>query len=66
MFETSAERDFAVREAEYFKWLSKRPVCDGCGERITDDIYFEIDDQCLCEDCFHDHVDANYKHFIED
>lgn len=66
MFDTAAERDFAVRESDYFNWIEKRPVCDGCGEHITDDIYFEVDDDCLCEACFEEYVDANFKHFIEE
>lgn len=66
MFDTAAERDFAVRESDYFNWIEKRPVCDGCGEHITDDIYFEVDGDCLCEACFEEYVDANFKHFIEE
>lgn len=66
MFDTAAERDFAVRESDYFNWIEKRPVCDGCGEHITDDIYFEVDGDCLCEACFEEYVDANFKHFFEE
>lgn len=66
MFDTAAERDFAVRESDYFNWIEKRPVCDGCGEHITDDIYFDVDGDCLCEACFEEYVDANFKHFIEE
>ena len=27
------------------------PVCDMCGKRITDDYYYEIGGDILCEDC---------------
>lgn len=31
--------------------LERLPVCDECGKRIQDDIYFDIDGELICEDC---------------
>ena len=31
--------------------LEQLPVCDECGKRIQDDIYFDIDGEILCEKC---------------
>ena len=35
--------------------LSKKyPVCDSCGRPITDETYFEISGETLCEECMRD------------
>ena len=63
MCDTCAERDLQ----RYFKELeSNRPHCEGCDEPITDDVYFEIDGMILCEPCFIEYCDANFKHFFDD
>lgn len=31
--------------------LERLPVCDECGKRIQDDMYFDIDGEILCEKC---------------
>lgn len=33
------------------KWFKSRPVCDECGNRITDDYKYMVDDCTLCEEC---------------
>lgn len=38
-------------ERQYQRWLETRPVCDECGEYITDDWCWEIGNEVFCEDC---------------
>ena len=49
-------------DAEKQAELDKLPVCEYCGERIQDDYYFEINDECICEDCLND----NFRKSVED
>ena len=41
------ERYVSAQEKE----LEKYPICDYCGERITDDYFYEIDEQVYCKEC---------------
>jgi formylmethanofuran dehydrogenase subunit E len=41
-------------EAEEERWLSKRPKCDCCGNPITDDTFYDINGEYLCEECMND------------
>lgn len=34
--------------------LSQLPVCYWCENPITDDFYYDIDGECLCENCLND------------
>jgi len=48
--------DDPVRDAEaYSDYLEDEekdlPVCDRCGERITEDHYYQIDGDIWCPDC---------------
>lgn len=36
------------------KELERLPICDGCGERITDDYLYEIGGQLFCEECMNE------------
>ena len=38
-------------DAEQQEQLDKLPLCSICDERIQDDYYFEINDECICECC---------------
>ena len=42
-------------------WLDSRPVCDGCGDPIQEDYYYEIGDMMLCERCIQE-----CKTFVQD
>ena len=46
-----AERYYAEQQAK----LERLPVCDYCKEHIQDDYYYEIGNECLCEDCLNEH-----------
>ena len=39
------------REKTYQEWRRSRPICDECGEHITDDTYWEIDGNIYCPEC---------------
>lgn len=43
--------DFNRYDAECAKWESMTPVCDICGEHITDDYYYKIGDITFHLDC---------------
>jgi formylmethanofuran dehydrogenase subunit E len=38
-------------DAEQQLKLDKLPLCSICEERIQDDYYYEINDECICECC---------------
>ncbi len=44
----------AEQERRYQRWLKSRPICDCCGERITDDYYYDINGTIYCEDCLNE------------
>jgi formylmethanofuran dehydrogenase subunit E len=41
-------------DAEQQAKLEKLPVCDYCEEPIQSDYYYEIDNECICEECLND------------
>ena len=41
-------------DAEQQKKLKKLLLCDYCEEVIQDDYYYEIDNECICEECLND------------
>jgi hypothetical protein len=45
--------DFNRYDRDQQRQLERLPVCEGhkCGQRIQDDIYFDIDGEILCEEC---------------
>lgn len=45
------ERHEAEREAE----LQKLPECDYCGEYVTGEHFFLINDEVICPDCLNEH-----------
>lgn len=50
-------RDFDRWDNEQESWLSKRPRCAHCGERIQDDHYYLIEDEPVCPDC----LESDYR-----
>lgn len=38
-------------ERDYQRWRRSRPICDECGEHITDDCYWEIEGSIYCPEC---------------
>lgn len=43
-------------EANHLRWLTNRPICDKCGNYIQDDYYYQLDEECLCEDCVYEFI----------
>lgn len=46
--------DFDRLDRAQAEWEARLPQCEKCGKPIQDDIYFEIDNEILCEECVHD------------
>lgn len=58
-------RDFEMHEAYQAEILKKQPVCEVCGEPITDDYYYKIDDCVVCSDCLKDYCNENFKRSVD-
>jgi formylmethanofuran dehydrogenase subunit E len=43
--------DFMWKDMEQARYEARLPICEDCNERITDDDYYEVDGEILCEDC---------------
>jgi formylmethanofuran dehydrogenase subunit E len=41
-----------LNDEEY--WLTRRPICDECGEHIQDDHLYVINGKIMCESCVED------------
>lgn len=52
--------DFERYDAELERKLEKQPICSECGEYITDDMCFQINDELICDNCIN-----NYRVFTE-
>ena len=48
-------RDFNRYEAEQFLWEQSRPICDDCGDHITDEYMWEFHGFHYCENCVRNH-----------
>lgn len=47
--------DAANHEAERERKMQELPICDFCGNHITDDSYHEIRGLNICDRCLEDH-----------
>lgn len=47
--------DAANYEAERERKMQELPICDFCGDHITDDSYHEIRGLNICDRCLEDH-----------
>lgn len=54
--------DFDRWDEEQQRAIEKLPVCTECGEPIQDDVYYDIDGDCVCPGC----LESNHKHWVED
>jgi len=54
-------RDFERYDAWQAEELKKRPVCEHCGEPITDDHYYNLFDCRVCPDCLKEYCNENFK-----
>ena len=55
-------RDFDAYDRECQESLEKLPKCDHCGKYITDEFFYDIDGEYVCEEC----LDKLYKVYTED
>ena len=62
MWSDDPERDLFRYEREQDRKLTRRPICDICGEHITDEHFYMIDGKKICQEC----LDDNYLAFVED
>ena len=46
--------DFERYDAEQQALMDELPVCDYCEEPIQDNYYYEIGNECLCENCLNE------------
>ena len=53
-------------EEEQAKELEKYPKCSVCGEYITDEYYFDINDEFMCEECLKDNFRKSVDDYIEE
>lgn len=51
-----------AHNAEEERWLASRPICEICGEYITDDYGYRINGELICAEC----LDDGYKERIQD
>lgn len=53
--------DFHAWDAEQTELLKRLPICTDCGEPIMGDVFYEIGDARICEDCL-----LNYRRWTDD
>lgn len=54
-----------ARELSEMQYEAKCPVCDICGETITDIYYYDVDGDIMCEGCF-DEWCQDFRKNVED
>ena len=57
-------RDWDRYCIEQDKEIAKLPKCEICGEHITDDHLYHINDEFYCEDCLIRHCRKRTEYFI--
>ena len=59
--------DFNAHDAEQEALLEKLPVCDNrrCRKKITDDMYFEVEGDILCEQCMRDRYGRSVEDWLD-
>lgn len=53
--------DFNRYDAEQEEAMKKYPECAECGLRITDDYYYEVEGEILCEE----HMNERYRKSVD-
>ena len=59
-------RDFDRYDMAMAQREARLPVCDKCGKRIHDEIYFDINGDVFCEDCMFDEYGRSTQDYLED
>lgn len=57
---------FDQHEREQENELEKYPKCDHCGERITDDYFYNIDGTYFHEECLKEEYRKSTSDYMED
>lgn len=56
--------DFYRRDLERMDYEEKCPVCDGCGDRITDETFYQVEYKRktlrICHDCITERYTEDY------
>lgn len=58
-------RDFLRHSAEQERELARLPRCSECGEPITEEFCFEINDELICVHCLKQNYRRDTEDFIE-
>lgn len=58
-------RDVTVYDEEEQAWLSERPVCEECGEPISEDHAYYVDGEWYCIDCFNSQFLFNVDDWVD-
>lgn len=61
--------DYSEEDARLTKawndWVATRPICDECGEPITDEEAYEFPNgDIVCEDCVREYVEDTFRKHI--
>lgn len=59
-------RDFDRYDAMMAAKEAKLPQCEECGEHISDDEYFVIEGEILCEKCVRDRYARSTQDYLDD
>ena len=54
--------DFERYDAQRQRELAKLPMCSECGQPITDEYCFEVNDELICESC----ITENHRKWTDD
>ena len=57
--------DFDRYEAEQQRRLERCPKCDYCNKHITEDNYYDINGDIVCEECLDSHFKRETEDYIE-
>lgn len=52
-------------DARQQRELQKLPKCEYCGETITDDHYYDINGDVICEECLNDNFRKPVDDYVE-
>lgn len=59
-------RDFDRYDAYQAQQEAKLPQCEKCGKPIHDDVYYEINNEILCESCMQDEYARSTQDWLSD
>ena len=57
--------DFDRLDRAQAEWEAKLPQCERCGKHIQDEIYFDINNEILCENCMTDEYGKSTQDWLD-